>query len=113
MFNTKHLEGRIVYETDNVVCINVFVKADYTSDRNEIFMTQLLVSLVVRSISFLPSSISIANLVLSEEDFKKELYAGVRQYLKTRKILGLKIPNRKQRSSIKLPRNYFRKIKEL
>lgn len=45
MFATEHLTGRCVYETNKVVCIDVYLSRKYSQDK-DIFLSQLLVSLI-------------------------------------------------------------------
>lgn len=90
MFTTEHLEGRIVYETDKVVYIHVFVKPQYIigCDSNQ-YITQLLISLVNTKYSCIDTSFRNTLFYLSEDKLKEEIAEGVSKYLEVRKTLGI------------------------
>lgn len=88
MFNTEHLSGRSVYETDKVVCIDVYLSSNYSSGK-DIFLSQLLVSLVNQNFSYGSVSFSYGFCVFSSDEFDNEIREGVEQYWKTRESLGL------------------------
>ena len=89
MFKTEHLEGRSLYETDEVVCIDIFVKTRLTHN-SDIYLSQILVSLDTYNFSYTPFSFSINGKSVSEEDVNRELKKGVNDYHQTRINLGLK-----------------------
>ena len=87
MFSTEHLEGRMVYETNKIACINVYAQPTY--DPNRTFLVQLLVSLI--NYKYINSSVpvSFGPSALSREDINKEIKEGVEQYHKNRMFLEL------------------------
>jgi len=87
MFRTEHFEGRLLYETDKVVCINVHINTNY--DPNCIFVTQVLLSLVNKKPYFYLMSMRSATFSLTEDDFSTEIYSGIEMYLKNRQLLEL------------------------
>lgn len=89
MFYTEHLEGRSVYETDEVVCINIFVNSNLTHN-SDIYLSQILVSLDTYNFDYTPFSFSINGETISEEDVIRELRKGVKDYHQARIKLGLK-----------------------
>lgn len=89
MFKTEHLEGRSVYETDEVACINIFVNNILTRGV-DIYLSQILVSLDTYNFAYTPFSFSINGEIVSEEDVDRELGKGVNDYHQTRINLGLK-----------------------
>lgn len=82
MFKTESLIGRSVYETPELVCMDVRTKFD------NVFITQILVSLS----DFKPhfdenwiNEITETSVIhLSHEDVKKEIVEGVLQYRNVR-----------------------------
>lgn len=82
MFKTESLIGRSVYETPELVCMDVRTKFD------NVFITQILVSLS----DFKPhfdenwiNEITETSVIhLSREDVKKEIVEGVLQYRNVR-----------------------------
>lgn len=88
MFNTEHLSGRCVYETDKVVCINVYLSKTYSSSK-DIFLSQLLVSLVNTHFSYGSISFTCDFFDLTLDQFNREIEEGVKQYRKCREALGL------------------------
>lgn len=89
MFKTEHLEGRSVYETDEVVCINIYVNNSLTYN-SDTFLSQILVSLDTYRFAYNPFSFSINGKTISQEDVYKELQKGVNDYHQVRIGLGLK-----------------------
>lgn len=89
MFRTEHLEGRSLYETDEVVCMNVFLNRKYTYDKND-FLSQILLSLVNENSLIFPVECNLPDgTTLTSEDFTKEVTEGLKQYRSSRKRLGL------------------------
>lgn len=99
MFRTYHLNCRIRYETDKVVCIDVYAnKRIYDStpmiSEGE-FITQVLLSLVNKQYHYdnsLNDLLSPAGL----NDFNKEFQQGINRYLEAREILELDKPKEGQ-----------------
>lgn len=89
MFRTEHLEGRLLYETNDVVCINVFINSNHIRGESP-YLFQVLVSLKTNSYSYFGGSFSYGTLSLSKENVDKELREGISQYFRIRKELGLK-----------------------
>lgn len=89
MFRTEHLEGRSVYETDEVACINIFVNNQLTHGV-DIYLSQILVSLDTYKFAYYPFSFSHNGENFSEADVDKELNEGVNKYHQSRINLGLK-----------------------
>ena len=89
MFITEHLEGRIHYETDKVVCFNIHIKPQYDLERS--FVNQVLLSLVNKHIIYIPTNIVIPKsyLSLSADKFGNEVYEGINEYLEMRKSLEI------------------------
>lgn len=88
MFSTKHLEGRIRYETDKVVCIDVYCKPQFLSERP--FFTQILFSIINKQYSFLDASLWGKNgAIMSEKEIRDEIAEGIQQYINIRKKLEL------------------------
>lgn len=88
MFATKHLTGRCVYETNKVVCIDVYLSKKYSQNK-DIFLGQLLVSFVNQNISYSPVSFSNVFCTFSSNQYDREIKEGVKQYRKSRAFLGL------------------------
>lgn len=86
MFSTEHLEGRLRYETDKVVCIDV-----YSKTKARPFMCQVLLSLVNKTAQFIKCELisEYTSYAFTEEDFIKEVKDGVKQYLQIREDLEL------------------------
>lgn len=88
MFRTEHLEGRLLYETDKVVCINIHLNVNY--DCRNRFISQVLLSLVNKKNIYFPSTINLnSSIFLTKEDFTAEVDEGISQYLDYRKKLEL------------------------
>lgn len=90
MFKTEHLEGRSVYETDEVVCMNIYVKSNLVNYFRDVYLSQILVSLDTYNFDYSPFSFSIDGETISEKDVSRELREGVNAYHRTRIKLGLK-----------------------
>lgn len=89
MFRTEHLEGRSLYETDEVVCMNVFGNRKYSYNTND-FLSQILLSLVNGKDLIFPVECKFPDgTILTREDFIKEVNEGIEQYRSSRKRLGL------------------------
>ena len=82
MFKTKNLVGRSVYETPEVVCMEVRTKYD------NIFVTQILVSLNDFKAHFhdnwIDKIIETSVMHLSRKDARREIVDGVLQYRNVR-----------------------------
>ena len=100
MFLTEHLEGRLRYETDKVVCIDVYARKDLRLINLDFkegdFVTQVLLSLITKqhhlTLSaelYLNKAFAIQNHIDGQEALFKELFEGLDSYLKVRKNLGL------------------------
>lgn len=87
MFRTEHFEGRLRYETNKVVCIDMHINANY--DPNCTFVTQVLISLVNNKSIFYPASMNNSLFSLTVDEFSKEVNLGISTYLKHRQKLGL------------------------
>ena len=91
MFITEHLEGRIRYETDKVVCIDVYVNPSYSQER--LFLSQVLFSLVNNRAHFLDLNFSLQDgkctFSMKGADYEKEIKEGIEQYLQIRKDLEI------------------------
>lgn len=90
MFRTEHLEGRSVYETDEVVCINIYVRTNLINHFRDVYLSQILVSLDTYNFDYNPFSFNLNGEDISEEDVSRELREGVNSYHRTRIKLGLK-----------------------
>lgn len=91
MFRTEHLEGRLLYETDKVVCINVFINRRYSKNEDK-FLSQVLISLVngrFKSHGTGFHLLSDNDFLFTKEDFARELNEGLNQYATIRRELGL------------------------
>lgn len=97
MFSTKHLEGRLRYETDKVVCIDVHIKSYYLSAQP--FVTQVLISLINGESTFFAPGYNNIDFSITSEDVLKEINEGILQYACYRKKLGLPTIEIKPRSS--------------
>lgn len=91
MFKTEHLEGRLLYETEKVVCFNIHASINIEPSRP--FLVQCLLSLVNYTSSFHPVSFDYEiggnTYHFTEENFKEEIEEGIKSYVKTRKDLGI------------------------
>lgn len=89
MFLTEHLEGRLRYETDKVVCIDIYINSNYSQERN--FISQVLLSLANKKIHFFSFNLKKGNYTdfITSTDYENEISEGIQQYLKTRKELEL------------------------
>lgn len=76
MFKTENLIGRSIYETPNLVCMDVTTKID------NIFLTQVLVSLPDCNPYFDETCIDndIDTTYLSRKKIKEEILEGVMKY---------------------------------
>ena len=90
MFITEHIQGKLVYETEKVVYIHVFLKPQYTTNcDSNVYITQLLISLVNMNYSCVDTSIKNSHIYLSENMLKEEIAEGVSKYLEMRKMLEI------------------------
>ena len=91
MFVTDYLEGRIIYETEKVVCFNVHLASVVNQSRP--FMAQVLFSLVNGKYNVPKASFYITKgddtFQFTEKDFENELDKGIALYKEARKELGL------------------------
>lgn len=95
MFFTDHLEGRSRYETNEVVCIDIFINRKCTNNGEAIHIGQVLVSLVNlkpygnMSYNFILPDDSKLTCKLTKEMCKREIENGVDMYRSTRYYLKL------------------------
>ena len=89
MFLTEHLEGRLRYETDKVVCIDIHINTNYSNGDNLSFLGQALLSLVNKQYVYTISSFSTNGYSVSNKDLCTEVDEWIKQYLQTRKVLEL------------------------
>ena len=82
------MEGRSLYETDKVVCINVFINKSYAAP-DGVFLFQVLVSLKNQSYRYFGGPVFFDYFWLSEDDIADELKEGIEKYFRIRKGLGL------------------------
>lgn len=82
MFKTENLIGRSVYETPEVVCMEVRTKFD------NVFVTQILVSLndykPHYDESWIDEPVETSVIHLSRKEVKREIVEGVLQYRNVR-----------------------------
>lgn len=82
MFKTENLIGRSIYETPELVCMEVRTKFD------NVFITQILVSLPDFKPHFdenwIDKSVETSVIHLSHKDIKGEIVLGVLQYRNVR-----------------------------
>lgn len=89
MFRTEHLEGRLLYETDEAVCINVFISRKYTNNE-DVFLTQIIFSLVNgKYISYDTSFTFPDGTQFTYEEFSEEVTEGLVKYGNMRRSLEL------------------------
>ena len=90
MFLTEHLEGRIHYETNQVVCFNIYLKPSIAKD---FFVCQALLSLVNGSRSYVPTMVVVNNIITFDSaTIAKEISEGISNYIEIRKELALTPP---------------------
>lgn len=92
MFTTKNLIGRSIYETDDIICMEVVTKYDH------VYLTQILVSKRTQKPyydeNWINDSIETSVIYLTRQDAKSEIKAGVAQYFKVRETLYKEIPHK-------------------
>ena len=87
MFRTEYLEGRLRYETEQVVCFDVYLNSNIAKD---FFVCQALLSLVNRRIAHnSPSEVVYYNTVLNGTTIFVEIQNGIHDYITIRKNLAL------------------------
>ena len=105
MFKTRCLEGRLRYETDKVVCIDIYAHqnlyhftSSLTFEKGE-FITQVLLSLVNKKYHYIESSkFDYISKTCNGEPINvpKEINEGIISYLKLRERLELDKPQEEQ-----------------
>lgn len=79
MFTTEHLQGRMLYETEKVVCINVYLKPQYAPTK-DYYLCQVLISLVNTQYVSTDVELVLSNsdfLFLSQNVIRQEISEGV------------------------------------
>ena len=90
MFLTEHLEGRLRYETDKVVCFDIYLNPSISKDY---FVSQALLSLVNGCRAYSPMIVPVNNTItLDSTTIAKEISEGISNYIDIRKELGLTPP---------------------
>lgn len=95
MFMTEHFEGRTRYETNHVVCIDVFI--NHKHDKNHTFFCQIFLSLddFAYIIPTKPEFYYNSSTYLSPQIIEKEIAKGMEEYKKFRKELSSHLCNTK------------------
>lgn len=92
MFDTKHFKGRMLYETEKVACINVYLNPEFAHNNPEC-LTQVLVSLVDKEQHYFDSKNILLHyayyLHLDQDEVNRELSELVSMYRKVRTQLKL------------------------
>lgn len=90
MFSTEHLVGRLRYETEQVVCFDVYLKPHLAKDY---FVCQALLSLVNGSRASTATIVVVDNIItLDYATISKEISTGITDYINLREELGLTPP---------------------